>query len=488
MPLPDLGTYSAFPPIFAPISDLADLPKSCKLRHGCLISRLACFKCSSSPAWESHLAEYMAPALSASFFSLPLPSWLQPTSTRVAQYDRRKRKKSDDWADEEGDGTSAGESGPAAPSLILTPNESHQYRIAGLSFDQELPGGNFPHGPPKDDHTRKERRLLSHHLRDLSSLSTPVYPPQAAAYQGTIRLQHLSVLTAILHKCLLQGDYIRAGRAWGLILREEFRGFAVDERSEGRWGIGAEILLRRGQQEASQHFSHHAPNTSASQDRTALPFTKKGFEEAKEYYERLILNHPYSKSAPHAVSALSFYPAMFGLWIYVTQEESQAARNNITLDSEDSSDELSGDESSSADFDRRESNEKRALFAGIRRRELEEAQKIATRMDMLLATPPYSDSSDLLELRGMVSLWIGDLLVSSLATLPDIADEYDPDAMHLDDMPVSIEARHEQRLALEKRAAEIKKSDAFLEKSQKRGRGVAYNLEHLHLDEDSPLD
>ena len=325
---------------------------------------------------------------------------------------------------------------------------------------------------------------MSHHLRDLSSLSTPVYPPQAAAHQGSIRLQHLSVLTAILHKCLLQGDYIRAGRAWGLLLREEFRGFAMDERNEGRWGVGAEILLRRGQQEASQQFSRPDFDAPACQDRMALPFTKKGFEEAKEYYERLILNHPYSKSAPHAISALSFYPAMFGLWIYVTQAESQVARNNITLDSEDSS-ELSGDEGYSADFGRHESNNKRALIADIRRRELEEAQKIATRMDMVLATPPYSDSPDLLALRGMVSLWIGDLLISSLVTVPDNADEYGPGEMSLDDMPVSIEARHEHRLALEKRAAERKKSEAFLLKSQKRGRGVAYNLEHLHLDEDS---
>lgn len=430
----------------------------------------------------------MAPALSASLFSLPLPSWLQPTSTRVAQYDRRKRKKSSDWPDEEGDSayttdaTSAGESA-AGPSLILTPNESHQYRIAGLSFDQELPGGNFPHGPAKDEHRRKDRKDLSHHLRDLSLLSTPVYPPQAAAHQGTIRLQHLSVLTAILHKCLLQRDYIRAGRAWGLLLREEFRGFAMDERNEGRWGVGAEILLRRGQQEASQQFSRPDFDAPARQDRTTLSFTKKGFEEAKEYYERLILNHPYSKSAPHAISALSFYPAMFGLWIYVTQDESQVARNNIILDSEDSS-ELSGDEGSSGDFGRHESNNKRALIAAIRRRELEEAQKIAARMDMVLATPPYSDSPDLLELRGMVSLWIGDLLVSSLVTVSDNADEYDPDEMSLDDMPVSIEARHEHRLALEKRDAEMKKSEAFLLKSRKRGRSVTYNLEHLHLDED----
>ncbi|KAJ5176029.1 uncharacterized protein N7482_001906 [Penicillium canariense] len=436
----------------------------------------------------------MAPALSASFFSLPLPSWLQPTSTRVAQYDRRKRKKADEWTDREGDGayttdaTSAGESGLVGPSLILTPNESHQYRIAGLSFDQELPGGNFPHGPAKDDHSRQEAKVPGQHFRDLSALSSPIYPPQSAAHQGTIRLQHLSVLTAILHRCLLQGDYIRAGRAWGLILREEFRSFPVDARSEGRWGIGAEILFRRGQQEASTQSPRPLPDTSNSRNETSLPFTKKGFEEAKEYYERLILNHPYSKSAPHAVSTLHFYPAMFGLWIYVTQEESHTARSNITLDTEDSSDDLSSGEGSSVDFDRRESNKKQALVAGIRRQELEEAQKIATRMDMLLGSPPYSDSPELLELRGMVSLWISDLLISSLMTPPETVDEYDPDAMHMDDLSSSLETRREQRLAMEKREAEVQKSKDFLEKAQKRGRGVAYNLAHFHLGEDSHSD
>ncbi|EPS28918.1 hypothetical protein POX_f07992 [Penicillium oxalicum] len=437
----------------------------------------------------------MAPALSASFFSLPLPSWLQPTSTRVAQYDRRKRKKSNDWTDEEVDGayttdaTSAGESAVAGPALVLTPNESHQYRVAGLTFDQELPGGNFPHGPPRNEQSPGEsKKLLSHHLRNLSTLRDPVYPPQSAAHQGTIRLQHLSVLTAILHKCLLQRDYVRAGRAWGLILREEFHGFSVDVRSEGRWGVGAEILLRRGQQEMSQPASDARDDASSTKERAVLSFTRKGFEEAKEYYERLILNHPYSKSAPHAVSALTFYPAMFGLWIYVVQEESQVARRNLATESEDSSDELSGDDMSSVDLERRPSSVKATLVADIRKRELEEAQRIATRMDMLLGTPPYSDSAELLELRGMVSLWIADLLVSSLEALPETSHHDDSEMMLTDHLPTDLGARRRYRLALERKEKERRKADAFLEKSQKRARGVAYNLEHLHLEEDLHSD
>ncbi|KAF7716650.1 Uncharacterized protein PECH_008220 [Penicillium ucsense] len=433
----------------------------------------------------------MAPVLSASFFSLPLPPWLQPTSTRVAQYDRRKRKKSIDWTDEEGedayatDATSAGESASAGPSLILTPNESHQYRVAGLTFDQELPGGNFPHGPAREEQPSKNsKNLLNHHLHALSTLRDPVYPPQSAAHQGTIRLQHLSVLTAILHKCLLQRDYVRAGRAWGLILREEFHGLPMDVRGEGRWGVGAEILLRRGQQQLSQLNSNIQDTASATTERPVPSFTRKGFEEAKEYYERLILNHPYSKSAPHAVSALTFYPAMFGLWIYVSQEESQVARKSVAAEPGDSSDEQSEDEASSIDLDHRTSNTKATRVADIRKRELEEAQRIATRMDMLLGTPPYSDSAELLKLRGMVSLWVADLLVSSLETLPESSHHDDPEAMLTDHLPTELEARRQHRLALEQKEREIRKAEAFLEKSQKRARGVAYNLEHLHLEED----
>ena len=427
----------------------------------------------------------MASAPSASLFSLPLPSWLQPTSTRVAQYDRRKRKGRDEWSDEEGDvgdttdAASVADSLPPGQSLILTPNESHQYRIAGLSFNQELPGGHFPHGPAKDENQQRGN-LPSQLFADLSSLSSPVYPPQSPAHQGNLRLQHLSVLTAILHRSLLEGNYTRAGRAWGLILREEFRGLPVDVRNEGRWGIGAEILLRRGQPEIPR-ATHHPP------DRTSLPFTKKGFAEAKDYYERLVLNHPYSKSAPNSISALHFYPAMFGLWVYVVQEESKFARRHA-MDDDEFSDNLSDEEDSSVDFETREINKRQARVAAIREHELDQAQHIASRMDMLLGSPPYMDSPELLELRAMVSLWIGDLFVFALATGADFEEDADFDTLSPGGTIDSSENSREHRLAMEKRRVELQKSKDFLEKAMQRGRSVAYNLEHFHIDDGSPFD
>ncbi|KAJ5907594.1 hypothetical protein N7495_000276 [Penicillium taxi] len=427
----------------------------------------------------------MAPVLSASTFSLPLPPWLQPTSTRVAQYDRQKRKKSIEYTDDNGDGAdttdaaSVAESVPARQSLILTPNEAHQYRTAGLSFDQELPGGQFPHAPPKKEQPNKQN-LPGHLPGALASLTSPVYPPQAAAHQGNVRLQHLAVLTAILHRCLLQRDYIRAGRAWGLLLREEFRGIPLDVRSEGRWGIGAEILLRKGQQKVPAEADH------SLFDNTQSPFTSKGFADAQEYYERLILNHPFAKSSPNSISALHFYPAMFGLWIYTSQEESDLAREKIALNSDDLSDVFSDDGNSSIDFERREAEKRQTMTSAVRAKELEQAQQIAARLGSLLASPPYSDSSELLELQGMVSLWIGDLLISSLVTSPEDGEEYDPEAMLIDSNQGSMETRRQQQVAIERRQAELEKAREFLEKARQRGKSVAENLKHLHIGDGSP--
>ena len=429
---------------------------------------------------------------SASAFALPLPSWQQPTSVRVARYEPKKRKKGyDDWDNDVGDAgdeTTDGisEAIPAASSLILSPEEAHQYHVAGLSFDQELPGGRFPHAAPKDELSRRETK--GEILKGLSTLSPPVYPPQSAAYQGNLRLQHFAVLSAILHRCLLERDYLRAGRVWGLILREEYGGNPIDVRNEGRWGIGAEILLRRGRQlsdiaSASEKLDDEYPKPNAF---PYVCFTREGFEDAKQYYERLIIQHPYRKAAPDAISALHFYPAMFGLWIYVTQEESNAARDSLQLHHrEDSSNELSDEEG--FDSHGTSGKKKQKMAAEIRKRELEHAQQIAARMDEVIVSPPYSDSPELLELRGMLSLWIADLFV---LCVPQPEREYqylDPeysDAAPADDLPGSIQERREQRLAMEKRQAEISKSIGYFEKGKHRSRGVSHTLENLHIDDE----
>ncbi|KAL4880448.1 extracellular mutant protein 11-domain-containing protein [Aspergillus karnatakaensis] len=463
----------------------------------------------------------MAADPSASAFSLPIPVWQQTPSLRVAKYESRKRKIQDDTGDEsdgygrgdEGETTDAvSDYGYTAQSIVLSPDEARQYRVAGLSFDEKIPGGHFPHGPVKENNRTVNNRGSI--LKQLSTLSPPIYTPESAAHQGNLRLRHLAVLTSMLHRCLLEGDYLRAGRAWGIIIREQFSGHSIDVRAEDRWGIGAEILLRKDHQ---KKFGKVAEGANIEFDQphmrdNKLPkllFTRKGFEDAKEYYETLIVQHPYQKTAPNATSALHFYIAMFGLWIYVAQEESTSARR--ALDERDTSSyrETWDDDDEPPETDNRNGWKERhnRLTAGIRANELAEADRIAGRMDGILTSPPYSDSPQLLELRGMVSLWIADLLVSSVPSSGQSDDDEeeednnnnnddsynDYDGRNLDDdndvfmstaEPASVQARRERRLAMEKRQSELAKSEEFMNKARQRKRGVSSRLADFHIEDD----
>ena len=277
-------------------------------------------------------------------FSLPLQSWQQTSSTRVQKFEvqdehkvGRKRRRSevvDLTQDSDDPVTTDFESGlESSQNLtqypVLTPHEAHQYRVAGLSPDQELPGGDFPHAPIKDrDKKRKRDKRLA---RKLQQQWPPIYLPGSQTTETTLHIQHLGVLTTILHRSLLEGDFVRAGRAWGMLLHERFGKDPVDIRHGGRWGIGAEILFRQ---------TTAGTNTS---NKTSHIFTRPGFEAAKAYYERLIIQYPSRSARSSASSSLQFYPAMFSLWVYVVDYESKVARDALEQEEDDMVSEPSAD-------------------------------------------------------------------------------------------------------------------------------------------------
>jgi hypothetical protein len=208
-----------------------------------------------------------------------------------------------------------------------------------------------------------------------------------------------------------------------LILRDEVGGRGLDIRAEGRWGIGAEILLRQ-----STQFKHKpkvrgtdrpndAENSIKSEQGPAW-FTRKGFEDARGYYERLIIQYPFHKPNPGAVSALDFYPAMFGLWLSVVQEESKLHAEPVD---ESTSSEMSQDEGS-VDPERRLSS-----ILASKQRSLGQAREIADRMDACMTTIPYSDDFELIRLRSMVALWLADLIDDIIEKQSIPHDEHEGD-------------------------------------------------------------
>ncbi|MCJ1370713.1 hypothetical protein MMC20_001926 [Loxospora ochrophaea] len=337
----------------------------------------------------------------------------------------------------------------------VSKNAAEEYHVAGQRLDQALPKGNFPHAsippPSSTTGTRSHREL-----RDLANLKPPLCLAQQSesinrsnrnnkSARIGLRQQHLAVLTTIMHKCLLEGDYFRAERAWGMLLRAEVNGHHMDIRHHGRWGIGAEILYQKGLRDLSPNWLGSSPGKTAEDgifegERSS----SKAFEGVKDYYERLILQYPFRKSSPNTVSALNFYPSMFELWLHLTQEQEAAlakshdARKDL---SPNSGDNLDRELTDTASF----SEPTTGQDGLVRNATLQQAELILSRLDELLLSPPYSDDVKLLRLREMIALWINDLSTMNAPKTESEDDDGDDESSENEDEPQELRPERGRR-------------------------------------------
>jgi hypothetical protein len=322
-------------------------------------------------------------------------------SFRSKQYaPPKKRKRQQDLDDDDETDDSDSHIDLAQPS-VSSHDINNPYRVAGWSENSPLPGSSFPHAPAV---RQKSRQLRSNNLqKDLAALNPPLYvpPPGEQDTIQSLRRHHLGVLTTLLHTSLLKHDFVRAGRAWGMILRTNIHGRPLDVRTHGRWGIGAEILMRK--------FS---PETNLQGNASLI--SDQGLDTAKDYYERLILQFPFQKTNPNAISSLTFYPAMFGLCIYEIQQKCKKALESIYNSSSDM-------EQSDSDLASDQKQESEGVTS-IKRSELNSAASLAARMDEIMLSPPFDTYPPLLQLRGSVALWLADLYTAA-AESEDDGDE-----------------------------------------------------------------
>ncbi|KFY36542.1 hypothetical protein V495_07806 [Pseudogymnoascus sp. VKM F-4514 (FW-929)] len=336
--------------------------------------------------------------------------------------------------------------------LSLNADETRQYRAAGLEFDKELPSKTytgFPHrnlpweaGLATED---EDRQASKEDFGTSSAIERGTKPSH-------LKIRHLGVLTTILQRCLAEGDIARASKAWALLLRAQVGGKGVDLRSTGYWSLGAELLIRRGEQlAASSGTGDEGTNRDDdgeetqpmdSQSSETAPWgTADGLERAKDYYARLILQHPYKRQYSTATSALDFWPAMLSCEIYGIQSKQQQSLHRLAMRQSDSNnaaasdheDSLSEEDSNISGDDDPGATQEEIFFARRARRESRAAQqqqlrmwerkeevrkhartaaeKVAARMDELMSMPPFVDSHVLQRLRGYLALYIGDLSI-----------------------------------------------------------------------------
>lgn len=258
----------------------------------------------------------------------------------------------------------------------------------------------------------------------------PPRRPPSPTSSRSVKQQQITVLNTILHRCLLEHDWPRAGRALGLLLRVDYHGRPFDLRKHGLWGIGAEILLHK--------------TSASSYPSNADCFTHEGFDAAKAYYDRLILQYPYSKAHPRMLSATTFYPAMFGLWIDQIQSQTKSAISHVTgrpesvdrdrdehdndtsasprgrphgvQDMTDDSDSLEAIEDDDFENQQRGNDRKRQRQRerlDIKRAQLREVRRLDDKINELTLTPPYDREPQMLRLQADVALWLADLLTAA---------------------------------------------------------------------------
>ncbi|KAK1037394.1 hypothetical protein LTS16_012941 [Friedmanniomyces endolithicus] len=377
------------------------------------------------------------------------------------QQTNRKRKRTDrqlDISDNEDSDTKARSSPPpeATPRTASTAfhhpvNRTDPHHVAGHSRQAPLPPLPYPHAPLK---TRENSVSVAD---ELAAFNPPLYVSKAILDDqiSSLKRRHVDNLTTLLHACMLRGDWKRALRAWGLLLRTEIGGRAVDVRQQGRWGIGAELLMRRDAELP-------ALPTSFDPEESDVPsFSDAGFKAARTYYERLILQYPHTPRTQHNVNALTFYPALFNIWIYEVQSRARHRRQEIGV-------EQAADIGSSEHIT--ELNTAGAKTIADRKQELEEALSIADRMDELLVSPPYDSSAVLLYLRGMFGLWLADLYAgSSYAAGTD-----DEDSEH-SDIIIAEEKERDRERALRSRG----EASMYLKRAKAAGADVPASINAL---------
>ena len=288
----------------------------------------------------------------------------------------------------------------------------------------------------EDDHSGRNSEHSDWPINKIRTSSIPselesLKPPLRVAKSqnlglGTIgrRQQHLRVLMAVLHRSMLEADYSRAGRAWGMLLRAEISGHSFDLRTGDRWGVGAEISMQsnRSMNVACATDQNDSPSMDRNVQILENVFSLDGFTIVKDYYERLLLQYRYQKTMPNLTNPLKFYPAMFSLWIKSILDQRQLAervqdvgRSKQVRDQESFA---NGSESVRDNTTPLDSTTKEHDRQQIRKKSLSRAYELAELLAALTSSPPYSDMAYFWKLSGMIAHWVSDLHLEGLSAKP----------------------------------------------------------------------
>ncbi|KAK3398692.1 hypothetical protein B0T20DRAFT_215651 [Sordaria brevicollis] len=305
-------------------------------------------------------------------------------------------------------------------------------------------------------------------------------PVRSASRIYKLHQSRVGALVAVIQRCLAEGDISLARRAFGILIRADVNGKRIDLRFGGYWEVGAEILMRAGEdrdRDRDQYDSLYGEDGTQKgtqmdlgdgdgegqdgedgedakdkREKQRLLRAARNKDQVRAYYEALIHLHPWSRMHPNKMGALDFYPALFGFEMevcfaehhYLTQAldrrpldepeepldddlpmEDRFGRDDMEVDGygQQSMDQLRSSPPL-PDYSRRREDNIHPIYRlrqqkdQLRLKALEQMRDVARRMDAVMENSPYNKDVEMLRLRAMVALYVGDLCVPVSAQEP----------------------------------------------------------------------
>jgi hypothetical protein len=326
--------------------------------------------------------------------------------------------------------------------LSHAPSTLKQLAVAGVPENEPLPNFHeFPHhslprdpvelkvaaptpgddAPFEEDDSEAEEAAEQTAAQEKKERGKKIKENVAAAVERKVGALH-----AVILRCLDAGEIERARSAFALLLRSKVNGRPIDVRMNHWWAAGAEILMRQGEE-----------GRRAAGEKWERWGTRENAARVREYYEGLIRQYPFSIIHPRAAGAQVFWPAMVGVELYdVWVERKLALERAVEEYGEDvdggGAGRMLDDYEDVENVKWERGGEMRARRDAVRASPLyeekerirEEAarrmRELAQRMDDVMLDRPYRNNHEMLRLRGLVALFLGDL---AMPTVPRTADE-----------------------------------------------------------------
>jgi hypothetical protein len=293
--------------------------------------------------------------------------------------------------------------------LSHSPGVVAQFAIAGLSETDQNPSQRIPDFPHRGISSNETFSIEAESDEDPETEGDEAARPKSKKPTSRKRGGHFDVLLQSIHYFLDRGEIAKASRAYGLILQLRPSGLPIDIRHHDLWAIGAEILMREGEETSQQDNGSHE---------TQLKPTKRwgraaNMSKVKGYFDTLIQQHPYDYKTPKIISALDFWIALFSCEIYNTHTEHILALNRLESETDEESRRESFGNDESIASDETDSVEARKLYKKdeLRFQALSIMKDITKRMDVLMQDMPYSRNQHYLRLHAMASFYIADLVI-----------------------------------------------------------------------------